>query len=74
MYRDASGMLLFDVKNRCWSEEMCHICGIRKEQLAKCYESYECVGEVLPEVADELGLPKGVKVAAGAGDNAAAAR
>ena len=70
---DASGMLLFDVKNRCWSEEMCHICGIRKEQLAKCYESYECVGEVLPEVADELGLPKGVKVAAGAGDNAAAA-
>lgn len=59
MYRDASGMLLFDVKNRCWSEEMCHICGIRKEQLAKCYESYECVGEVLPEVADELGLPKG---------------
>lgn len=73
MYRDASGMLLFDVKNRCWSEEMCHICGIRKEQLAKCYESYECVGEVLPEVADELGLPKGVKVAAGAGDNAAAA-
>lgn len=70
---DASGMLLFDVKNRCWSEEMCQICGIRKEQLAKCYESYECVGEVLSKVAEELGLPKGVKVAAGAGDNAAAA-
>ena len=70
---DASGMLLFDVKNRCWSKEMCEICGVREEQLATCYESYEKVGCVLPEVADELGLPHNVVVAAGAGDNAAAA-
>ncbi len=70
---DASGMLLFDVKNRCWSEEMCEICGVRKEQLAKIYESYEVVGTLLPEIAKELGLPAGVKVIAGAGDNAAAA-
>ena len=70
---DASGMLLFDVKNRCWSEEMCEICGVHKEQLAKVYESYETVGTLLPEIAQKLGLPETVKVAAGAGDNAAAA-
>ena len=70
---DASGMLLFDVKNRCWSKEMCEICGVSEDQLATCYESYEKVGCVLPEVADELGLPHKVVVAAGAGDNAAAA-
>lgn len=70
---DASGMLLFDVKNRCWSEEMCEICGVHKEQLAKVYESYETVGTLLPEIAQDLGLPETVKVAAGAGDNAAAA-
>ena len=70
---DASGMLLFDVKNRCWSKEMCEICGVNEDQLATCYESYEKVGCVLPEVADELGLPHNVVVAAGAGDNAAAA-
>ncbi len=70
---DASGMLLFDVKNRCWSEEMCEICSVRKEQLAKVYESYETVGTLLPEIAQKLGLPETVKVAAGAGDNAAAA-
>lgn len=70
---DASGMLLFDVKNRRWSEEMCHICGIRVSQLAKCYESYEAVGTLLPQVAAQLGLSTSVKVAAGAGDNAAAA-
>lgn len=70
---DASGMLLFDVKNRTWSKEMCDICGVKEEQLAKCYESYEAVGTVLPEIAAELGIPATVKVAAGAGDNAAAA-
>ena len=70
---DASGMLLLDVKNRCWSKEMCEICGITTDMLPKLYESYECVGTVLPEIAKELGLSENVKVAAGAGDNAAAA-
>ena len=70
---DASGMLLMDVKNRRWSKEMCEICGISEEMLPKLYESYECVGTVKPEIARELGIPETVKVAAGAGDNAAAA-
>ncbi len=70
---DASGMLVFDVQNRCWSKEMCDICGITENQLAKIYESYETVGTVLPEIAAELGISENVKVAAGAGDNAAAA-
>lgn len=70
---DASGMLLFDVKNRKWSREMCDICGISVTQLATCYESYEKVGTVLPEIAKELGIPETTVVAAGAGDNAAAA-
>ena len=70
---DASGMLVFDVKNRCWSKEMLDICGIREEQMAKVYESYEAVGTVLPEIAAELGIPESTKIVAGAGDNAAAA-
>ena len=70
---DASGMLLFDVKNKCWSKEMMEICSVREDQLAKIFESYEVVGDILPEVADELGFPKNVKIIAGAGDNAAAA-
>ena len=70
---DASGMLVFDVKNKCWSKEMLDICGIREEQMAKIYESYEAVGTLKADVAAELGLPETVKVVAGAGDNAAAA-
>jgi len=70
---DASGMLLLDVKNRCWSKEMLDICGITKEQLPELYESYEVVGTLKKEIAEELGLSSQVKVIAGAGDNAAAA-
>lgn len=70
---DASGMLLMDVKNKCWSKEMTDICGIIEEQLPKIYESYDVIGTLKPEVAAELGLPETIKVAAGAGDNAAAA-
>ncbi|MCI8709424.1 MAG: xylulokinase [Dorea sp.] len=70
---DASGMLLLDVKNRCWSKEMLDICGISEKQLPKLYESFQAVGTLRPEIAEELGLSGQVKVIAGAGDNAAAA-
>lgn len=70
---DASGMLLFDVKNRCWSKEMLKICQIPEEYMAKIYESYECVGSLTEKAAKELGLTTDVKIIAGAGDNAAAA-
>ena len=49
---DASGMLLMDVKNRCWSKEMLDICGITEEQMPKLFESYEVVGTLKPELAD----------------------
>ncbi len=70
---DASGMLLFDVEHRRWSREMLELCGLREDQMARVFESYQPVGTLRPEMAKELGLPETVKVCAGAGDNAAAA-
>ena len=70
---DASGMLLFDVEHKRWSKEMMEICGVKESQLAEIFESYETVGTLKPELAAELGLSENVKIAAGAGDNAAAA-
>ena len=72
-YSDASGMLLLDVEHKCWSSEMLSICGISENQMPKLFESYDCIGTVKPDVAAKLGIPATVKVAAGAGDNAAAA-
>ena len=71
-YSDASGMLLLDVANKCWSKEMMDICGVAESQLGTLCESYEAI-PVLPEIAEELGLPKDAVVAPGAGDNAGAA-
>lgn len=72
-YSDASGMLLLDVKNKRWSQEMLGICGVTKAQLPKLYESYEVIGTIQGFVSGSLGLPRDCKVVAGAGDNAAAA-
>ncbi len=72
-YSDASGMLLLDVANKCWSREMLEICGITEAQMPKLYESYEAVGMLKSEIAGKLGFPDNVVIAAGAGDNAAAA-
>ena len=67
-YSDASGMLLLDVQNKCWSKEMCEICSVDEKWLPKLFESYERIGQV----RDEYNLPNAI-VTAGAGDNAAAA-
>ena len=78
-YSDASGMLLLDVKNRCWSQEMLDLCGITEAQMPHLFESYEIIGTVSKEAMLEMGLAvkdgvcQEIRVAAGAGDNAAAA-
>ena len=72
-YSDASGMLLMDVEHKCWSAEMLEICSLREEQMPRLFESYEVIGTLKSGVAAQLGLPESVRVAAGAGDNAAAA-
>ncbi len=70
---DASGMQLLDVKKRCWSAEICKELGIDTVLLGEMHESPEITGYVTKEAAAKTGLPEGVPVAGGAGDNAAAA-
>lgn len=53
-YSDASGMLLLDVEKKCWSKEMLRICGISENVCPKLFESYEVVGTILPDVAEQL--------------------
>jgi xylulokinase len=72
-YSDASGMLLLDVQHKCWSKEMLGLCGVKEEWMPRLFESFEAVGTLKPVLAKELGLSPDVIIAAGAGDNAAAA-
>lgn len=70
---DASGMQLLDVKGRCWSKEVCDKLGIKMSLLARVYESCEITGRITKEIASLTGLPEGIPVAGGGGDNACAA-
>jgi len=71
---DASATLLFDVVARDWDREAATHLGIPSELLPELDpHSGTIAGQLLPVVAEELGLPAGIPVAAGAGDTAAAA-
>lgn len=68
---DASGMLLLDVKKRTWSKKLLDKLELDESLFARCYESEEVTGRLMPAVAKELGLSKDCVVVGGAGDCAA---
>jgi xylulokinase len=70
---DASGTLLFDVANRCWSAPMMEISGLTDESLPPVVESQELAGYISEDGARATGLLPGTPVVAGAGDQAAGA-
>jgi xylulokinase len=70
---DASGSLLLDLRKRDWSDEILDRLSIPRDWLPAVYESTEVAGSVSVDAARTIGLPAGLPVAAGAGDNAAAA-
>jgi xylulokinase len=70
---DASGTLLLDVANRRWSTELLSKLGIDQELLPACYESPEVSGKVSGPAAKATGLPPGVPVVGGGGDQPAGA-
>jgi xylulokinase len=70
---DAAGTLLLDVRARDWSAEILEALEIPREWLPAVFEGPEATGTLTDALADELGLPRGLPVAAGGGDNAAAA-
>jgi xylulokinase len=70
---DAAGTLFLDLRSRIWSREVVEALDVPASWLPPVFESPEPVGKVSNDVASELGLPSGIPIAAGGGDNAAAA-
>ena len=70
---DASGMLLLDVANRRWSDELLGRLDLDRSLLGTVHESHEVTGTLRKDVADELGLSPETVVVGGAGDCAAGA-
>jgi xylulokinase len=68
---DASGTLLFDVKNRCWHRELMSLLELDADLMPPAYEGPEITGELTAAMAERTGLPEGTPVVAGGGDQAA---
>ncbi len=67
---DAQGSLLYDVRARRWSGELCSLAGIPPAWLPPLADPPAVVGRVTAAAAREMGLPEGVPVVAGASDSA----
>ncbi|MFA5064986.1 MAG: xylulokinase [Dehalococcoidia bacterium] len=70
---DASGTLLFNVRERKWSEEMLQALELPSAWMPECYESVAVSGHISRESAAITGLTSGTPVVGGAGDQAAGA-
>ncbi len=70
---DASGMQFLDVPNRKWSREVISKLGLQYNWLPEVYESFEVSGKLTKEAAELTGLPEGLPVVGGGGDQAAGA-
>lgn len=69
---DASGSYLFDVANRCWSDEMFDLCNLPRHIVSdNVIESQDVAGYLKKDVAEELGLMANIPVVGGAGDQPA---
>lgn len=70
---DASGTSWFDVKKRQWSSELLDASEMDAAQMPSIVEGSEVSGVLRAEIANEFGLPQGIVIAGGGGDNAASA-
>jgi xylulokinase len=72
-YSDAGGMNLYDLEAYDWSSTMLEAAEIDHSVLPDLHESTDVVGEVIPSIADEIGLAVDTPVVIGGGDGCCAA-
>ncbi|MEH2167901.1 MAG: xylulokinase [Nostoc sp.] len=70
---DASGVGCLNLANRQWDTDILHALDINPALFPPVIESTAIAGRLKPEIATRVGLPVGLPVIAGGGDNAAAA-
>lgn len=68
---DASGTGWLDVARRDWSDDLLAACDLSRAQMPRLVEGAAISGRLRPALATRWGLPAGVVVAGGGGDNAA---
>ena len=70
---DAAGTSWLDTGRRDWSDDLLAATGLSRAQMPRLVEGSDPSGRLRDVLADQWGLPRGVVVAGGGGDNAASA-
>jgi xylulokinase len=70
---DAAGTLWLDVGKREWSDVMLAVTGLTRDHMPRLVEGCDVSCQLSDEVATDWGVPAGVPIAGGGGDNAASA-
>ena len=65
---DAEGFLLMDVKENKWSDELCALAGVKKEQLPEIAEPMDIAGTICEQACHETGLSTDTLVLTGTSD------
>lgn len=68
---DAAGTSWLDTARRDWSDDLLSATGLSRAQMPRLVEGSQVSGTLREALANRWGLPKGVVVAGGGGDNAA---
>ena len=71
-YGDASGTALLDIRTRTWSKRLLACLDDRRDLstvLPRLIEAHQCAGYTTAEAARTLGIPEGIPVSSGGGDN-----
>lgn len=72
-YSSACRSMAFDVRKKEWSDELLRLAGVNKEQLSTPMPAGTLIGEILPDLAQRMGLNPHLKVVVGGHDQSCSA-
>ena len=72
-YSSACRSMAFDIRRKMWSQDLLEIAGVDSGKLSEPVQAGTVLGELLPEVAQKLGLNPRLKLVAGGHDQSCAA-
>ncbi|TFG07278.1 MAG: hypothetical protein EU539_05325 [Promethearchaeota archaeon] len=67
-HSEASGTYLYDFNKNGYNEQMAKILDINLAKFAPIFNSYDIIGKIKEETAEEMGIPNNIPVVAGGGD------
>ncbi len=67
-YSDASGTLAFNIRKKCWADDVIESAGLDIDKFPEIHKGVEVIGAVTEKAAKECGLRAGMPVVLGGGD------